>query len=236
MSTASPRLSDHHEVKYVMAGSRADLVHGLLTKCCLTDPDYPEARVSSIYYDTPSWSSLDECLGGGFLKTKIRLRWYADRSSGRPYPDAFVEAKYKLGARREKRRVRLPGRAVEVAAMKLTDAALLSLPFELRGAGVGLPIDLRPVLHIEYLRRRYVDPRTGARLCVDSDIRVPRVHPRLGLRRTHALPQAVLELKGSRRSLPPELEHLTSFGLRMGSFSKYAACIQDLVHGPLSSS
>lgn len=234
MNTAPP--SQHHELKYVMDGSRVEQIHGLLQKRCMPDPQYPAARVCSIYYDTLDWRYFDECTAGQFLKSKIRLRWYAHTASGTPFPDAFVERKSKEGARRAKLRVLLPGRATEIAGLHMTDPALREWPWRLREVGGDPPLDLLPVVRIEYMRRRFVDPRTGARLSIDSHIRVAAAHPRVGLARTHALPHAVLEHKSDRRALPPELEYLTSFGIRLGSFSKYSTCLSELVHGPLSPS
>ena len=214
-----------HEAKFVLPATRVPAVLAFLGTRLCPDPEHPEAFVSSLYYDTPGQRYLADKESSDYLKTKIRVRWYSDSVTGALYPDAFLEAKSKEGARRAKTRVVLAGQATDIAALSLTDPKLRHLITRLTEEGVRLEPGLVPLVHIRYRRRRYVLPRVNARVCVDWDIRTPVAHPTLGAATTRPLPTAVIEIKGHERVLPTELVPLSLFGARLASFSKYLVCI-----------
>lgn len=214
-----------HEVKFVVSAADADTVVRWLRCRCRPDPAFPAGIVSSIYYDTPDWRFLREKLNSDYLKSKVRVRWYADMETGRTSAVSFLEAKFKIGARRVKlrRETTFPGERLDAA--RLTASWLVDIPRGAPPGGVPLCGPLLPVFKIRYRRRRFVEPVSGARLNFDDDIRVtginwrmvPRMHP-------FSLRTAVFELKGARTDLPAVLHPLTDLGCRKRSFSKYSVC------------
>lgn len=196
---------------------------------CRPDGDHPANRVHSIYYDTPSLASLREKLNSDYLKSKLRLRWYGPAvGAGDPGPRVvYAEVKSKTGSNRAKQRLEVPLAAEALEAEPLNSgpaAGLAQLP-ELRELGVTG--NLLPVLALSYLRRRFLCPESGARINLDSDIRVERTHPGLiGGASGMVIPHVVLEVKGDREDLPATLHPLISLGGKRSSFSKYLTCYQ----------
>ncbi len=142
---------------------------------------------------------------------------------------SFVEAKFKIGSRREKFRVKSPMCGSEIARTSLESSAFLSIPFLLRNEGVVLRDKLLPAFQITYKRFRYIDPYTNSRICFDFDIFSPRANrvmtPFLS---SVKLQTAVFEVKGEEDELPVSLYPLTDMGLKKSAFSKYSACYQKL--------
>src|SRR5690606_22911495 len=66
-----------HELKFTVPVSSTAAVLAWLRGACTPDPKFPCGRVSRIYNDTPDPRSLREKLNSDYLKTKVRLRWYA---------------------------------------------------------------------------------------------------------------------------------------------------------------
>jgi hypothetical protein len=88
------------------------------------------------------------------------------------------------------------------------------------------------MLALRYRRRRFVEPLTGARISLDSDITAVRVNHRfLYTRHAGPLPLAVVEVKGQAEELPGPLRALLQFGLRKQSLSKYATLVLQLRRG-----
>jgi hypothetical protein len=228
-SPASPLVEDlERELKFVLPASRADIAARMLRTMCRPDREYPDADVWTVYYDTPGFASLDEKLNSDYLKTKVRVRWYATPNAPGEGP-VFLEAKHRVGNRRDKIRVKLPMTAESLAAKRLDDAVFQSLPERLAEKGILLGADWQPVLTLRYRRRRFVDPPTGTRVSLDSEITAMAVsHRRLFARHLGPLPVAVVEVKGAADALPGHLRSLIALGLRKQSMSKYAALLLQL--------
>lgn len=221
------------ETKFVGTKDQEEFVLSWLRHACLPDPAHPEAVVSTLYYDTPALASYQEKVGGDFIKTKCRLRWYDPELSADPaLRAAFLEIKHKIGAGRRKSRLRL-----EVDRSWLDTAALDHPGFmELLAQHVGtlgerLPVGLAPAAVVEYRRRRFICPATLSRVCLDTAIGLGRVNgrllPRLGPSRLGTI---VLEIKDAGRvARIPWLAQLHAAGIRQRSFSKYGACIASLI-------
>jgi hypothetical protein len=197
---------------------------------CFPDAVFPGSIISSIYYDTPSLHFLREKINSDFFKTKIRLRWYADSDTGKPEAKSFFEAKYKRGSRREKVRKQTDISGEWLSKAKLNDRALKNVPLMVLSNSRVLPGPIFPVFDINYRRIRFVEPISGARLCIDFDINSSRVNwqilPNVPPIR---LQTAVFELKGKSRDLPRVLHQLTAMGCRKYSFSKYSVCYEKIV-------
>jgi hypothetical protein len=216
------------ELKFVLPSSRADVAARLLQTLCTPDAQYPDADVWTVYYDSRDFESLDEKLNSDYLKTKIRLRWYAPPGNTGQGP-VFLEAKQRVGNRRDKIRVRLSVAAETLVGLRLDDPAFRLAPEPLAANGILLGPDWQPMLALRYRRRRFVDVLTGTRVSLDSEITATAVNPRyLFARKLGPLRVAVVEVKGSAEVLPGVLRPLLALGLRKESLSKYAALLLDL--------
>lgn len=211
------------ELKFVLPAGRARAARRWLETLCMPDPEFSSADVWTIYYDTPGWASLAEKLNSDYLKSKIRVRWYAE--PGRtPSGPAFLEAKLRTGTKRDKLRVPLPLRADDLWRLTLDATALRDLPQRLLSLGVRVEGSWTPMVQLRYRRDRFIERTSGSRIAFDSDIRIVRVNQRhLALADPRALPVAVLEVKGYADQLPARLEPLLRLGSRKQTFSKYAA-------------
>ena len=233
MATASQKESNQasteHETKFVLDNHRAQVLIQWLKHRCTPDPQYPQGIVNSIYFDTPDWQFLGEKINSDFLKTKVRLRWYADMDGTTPEGPAFVEAKYKIGAARKKFRKQTHFSPQWLCTADLNSPKLAEVPFMLIREGIMTPTRLLAAFKIAYKRIRFVEPVTSARLSVDYDICAPAVnHQMVGRNNPFALRNAVFELKGSEQQLPHVLHQLTALGCRKDSFSKYSMCYQKI--------
>ncbi len=220
------------ENKFVGTADQEEFVIAWLRHVCLPDPAYPEAIVSSLYYDTPGLISYHEKTGGDFIKTKCRLRWYdPDIADDPARRTAFLEIKHKIGRGRRKSRARV------VVDRDWLDTARLDHPrfreiltSDAPSLGEWLPAALVPAAVVRYRRRRFICPFTLSRICLDTGIGLGRVNegllPRLG---TVELGTIVLEVKDGGAAQIPWLSTLYGAGIRQRSFSKYAACIASLL-------
>jgi len=224
-----PKRQLGNEIKYLIGNRRSGPVLQWLICNCRPDRQFPAGMVNSIYFDTRDWQSLGEKINSDYLKTKIRLRWYADIDGRRPNDRSFAEVKYKIGSKRHKIRVSAPFSGAELAGMDLQNPVLLQIPQLVKSLGIRLHHTYFPVYRIAYKRYRFLEPLYGGRICFDTDIRIPRVNI-MAIARQYplALQTAVFEYKGVFAELPHSLFPLMKLGLRKASFSKYGACYQKL--------
>ncbi len=220
------------ELKFAVPDGRVDMARRWLERICRRDPDFPAAVVWTIYYDTPRLASLGEKINSDYLKRKIRVRWYSDLHGCAAGP-AFVEAKLRVGNRRFKARSRLPQAAEELAAWDLQDPRLKEFPLLLQEHGVGARDLWQPVILIRYRRDRFIEPVSGSRVSLDSDIAGAAVNPTfLSAADLTAIGLSVLEVKGTRNELPPALRGLLHLGLHKRSFSKFLAVYAHMTRRP----
>jgi len=222
-----------HELKLEVDRFRTAAMAAQLQAVCRPDPKYPANIVNSIYFDTPDLAFVGEKANSDFLKTKVRLRWYEEDDGSAT--SAFLEVKKRIGSRRRKARLGTSLSGEALRALPLDSSDLLSLPDRLRRAGISLPNPLLPLITIRYRRQRFLDPFTGSRVCLDTDIHTAATHPRTlqapGAG-TDSLPGGVLEIKGSRDTAPPSLTHLPQSGTFKSSYSKYGRCYAQLTGEP----
>jgi hypothetical protein len=216
------------EVKYTLGNGRAGAALALLRVRCRPDPEHPRGVVSSLYYDAQDFRALYEKGNSDYLKMKVRLRWYG--VEGPDPSQAFIEAKYRVGGRRDKVRVSTRYSSEWLERTPLDDPELAAIPWLLRSHGVTLTADWQPMFVVRYERYRFIEPLTGARVSLDANVSVPAVNlRRLRSARPSMLPTAVVEVKGMDMELPATLTGLLYLGCRKSSFSKYAACYHWLV-------
>ncbi len=223
-----PSIDDRDlEIKFTVPLSAVGTLRVLLAGACRPDAEFPHGIVWSIYFDTPGLQLLREKINSDYLKTKVRVRWYADPGAPRTGGPAVIETKLRQGSRRRKERIPLGVSGTDLLESGFTHAALLEVPRLLQREGVPLPVPLAPVMTIRYERRRFVEPASGSRVALDSDIAVAAVNPRaLRPARAVRLPLGVLEVKGPHAHLPAALYPATLLGARRQSFSKYWTCCQ----------
>lgn len=221
---------ERREMKFVFDRAAAGRLVAWLSGRCRSDPEFPEGIVSSIYYDTRNWKLLEEKTNSDYLKTKIRVRWYADIETGEPGEASFLEVKRKEGGLVRKTRIpfALSGRWLANAA--LNDSELLVVRHHLRGHAAVPAEPIFPAFVVRYKRVRFVEPITCAGLCVDWDIGSPRVNAQLlPAVQSFILPFGVFEVKGDIEELPPMLHGMTALGCRKEAVSKYLACYRHIL-------
>jgi hypothetical protein len=98
--------------------------------------------------------------------------------------------------------------------------------------GGDVPRHSIPILCISYDRRRYVCPYTGSRVALDSGIHADRANgqwiPSVAVGR---LSHTVCEFKNQGGPPPPWVHALYCAGFRLRSYSKYGACMAQLLEG-----
>lgn len=194
------------------------------------DPAHYHGPIVSLYYDTPALRFYNEVRNGDYLKTKVRLRWYqAVFPAEQKVADCFLEIKQKFGARRYKRRQPVTLETGCLSGDLFSHPAILAMP-ELMPRLILLARGLLvPLLVVEYERFRFIDPRTGSRIALDSGIACSRVNSTyLPGMAPVKLPVGVVEVKGALDTLPDCLYPMRRH-LRKRSFSKYARCCEVLI-------
>ncbi len=216
------------ELKFIVAPARAGLVRSWLQHVSEPPSDFPAGVVTSCYYDTPEWDSYFASADGDFEKRKVRLRWYDDVPP-REEAAAFLEVKEKEGFETWKRRSRLVVRAAGLRELRLNEALPApALDEALAALGVFDAKALRPAVVVRYQRDRFVEPLSGLRLSLDTEIRACAVGPRAGWPPVR-LRSCVLELKGGVGALPPRLRGVKRFAELWSAHSKYALAVESLV-------
>jgi hypothetical protein len=215
-----------HEIKYLVSSRRVAALAAWLPTVCLPDTRYPPAYVHTVYFDTPDLTLLAEKIASTYVKTKVRIRWYAPLGDPGHAGPTFVEAKFRVGNRRDKVRFEIGPAASALQRHALSHAAWQDALEPLRAAVPQLPTLLAPVLALRYVRRRFFDPRTASRLTLDEGIAVTALNAARVAGRIGPLESAVFEIKGPQAELPAHLHPVLRFGARRGCFSKYLACYQ----------
>lgn len=211
------------ELKYAVPAGRALLARSIVSALCRPDARYPSATVFTIYYDTPDLDLLSEKINSDYLKTKVRLRWYstapAEGTTG-----TFLEVKTRVGTLRQKVRVETPLTVATLRELSLDHPDLLTVLDLARPLGVPIPARLMPALLLRYERARFVEPVSGSRISVDTQIEAVRGNPRVvGHAFAERLAPAIVEIKGPSDDLPRILNPLIQLGARRASFSKYGS-------------
>ncbi len=217
------------EQKYVFIATQQTLILDWLQHLCLPDPHFPGGVVSTIYFDTPRLHFYQEKRNGDYLKSKVRLRWYPDghTPAGGIIP-GFLEIKRRVGVFRQKERLEIPLSSDWLRQNPFQQPVLLALPDRAKTLDPEVPEGLYPLLHVQYRRRRFVDPHSGARLALDTDITCLDVNRDFvaGIPPVR-LDAGVLEFKSAQTELPPHFAPLGPY-LTREAFSKYARCWEHL--------
>jgi hypothetical protein len=224
-----PEAEPSFEHKFLFARTHRPFVENLLRFALRPDPEFHKGRITSIYYDTPTFDLYHEKRASTYLKNKIRVRWYGDAAAMTGDVKCYLELKSKIGGTRQKERFPLMLPASLLASKNLS-APLLARPLSMLPTfGHSFDGAIAPMLTVQYERQRLVDSSTGTRVAIDTDICCPAVNRQF----VPAFPpvfldMCVLEIKGSERELPAWLHPIRDF-VRREAFSKYASCFEHLL-------
>lgn len=234
-------LVERVEQKYFVAPERVDSALGLLRRTCRWDSEFPQEQINSLYFDTADLDQHEKSLAGEFAKDKIRIRWYGtEHESRRPATGAaarsqsdtvpvWLELKSRRGFASTKQREAFQA-AAETLAVKALSAGIVSsdaLVRTMAGFGFFSHKRLCPVMVVSYWRYRFVEPRTGFRVALDSHIRSSMVMPGIGRGELGLqLPGAVIEVKGSSVALPHCLREVADMGSSWTRYSKYSSSVE----------
>lgn len=226
------------ERKFVSCNADPQGAIALLQAMTRPDGHYPVGSLESVYFDDAGLSSYYEKANGDALKRKVRIRWYRPPAGGGPEgpTDAFLEIKDRIGAARDKCRVRFQADGALLDRAPLDDPVWDEI---LRGAcasaGLELPAGLLPTVSIRYSRHRFVCPLTGARISIDYDIAAPRANGAVfPFAAPLSCPAVVCEAKHHSARAWPWSADLAAQGYACTSFSKYGYFIAKLLSGDLS--
>jgi hypothetical protein len=215
------------ELKFVVPAARVEALARNLGGWLAPDPEFPDNRVVTTYFDTPSLAALEEKLNGDSRKRKVRLRWYESPAADAAALACFLEVKLRQGRLRWKLRAAAALEVERWRRLPLEHPSWIDLPRRLAPPEFAVRPGLVPTTVVRYRRRRYVDPRSAARVALDTGIHAAACHRGLFPAAAAAtrLRDAVLEIKTG-DELPPSLRWLVrGAGLRRQAFSKYAACL-----------
>jgi hypothetical protein len=241
--------SERVEQKFFIAPRRINPALALLLRCCRWASQFPEEQVNSLYFDTVDLDQHERSLAGEFAKDKVRIRWYGSEHD--PHDDSpaseellepraitslqtktaptWLELKSRRGVTSTKMRtvVEVPEMALALERLGAGIVSAQTLLQTMAAFGYLPKGRLFPVVVVSYRRRRFVEPRTGAGISLDSHIRSSTVLPGLGRgERGLELPGAVIELKGQTLDLPLCLRPLAEIGCSWTRYSKYSSSLE----------
>lgn len=215
------------ERKFYLPPGRADLAYAVLRQVCRNDPDYPEGRVTSLYFDTPDLDSYSDSASGEWERHKVRLRWYDDADDGAAAA-VFLERKTRRGLSSAKQRLmfRVAPERLRLGRLSKGVVDRRSLVDALAEMGHHAGARLRPIVAVSYRRRRLVDMLSGVRVSLDSEIASTLVARDIGVGSFDVrLPGGVVEVKGPDVELPASLRRLRLLETGWSRYSKYCQCL-----------
>lgn len=159
-----------YEIKFIANDIQLAEFYSWMWACTSMEKAYPERVVNSLYFDDSEFQAVRDNLAGLPNRDKFRFRWYG---AG---PDSGAEG---LRLEKKTREGRLGYKTFRLLP-RLEDRLFSTAPGELAAAsrdefvelglldGTLLP-DVRPTLHVSYLRHYFQDI-DGIRITVDSEI------------------------------------------------------------------
>ena len=235
-SNGGRSLVERMEQKYFVAPAWMGQALALLRRTCRWDGQYPEEQVNSLYFDTSNLDQHQRSLAGEFAKDKVRIRWYGSEHD--PHGSAlspqnetvavWLELKSRRGfaSTKQRKALQVPAAALapgELAAGIVPHATLMRCMAEF---GFFSARPLYPVIAVSYWRCRFVEPRTGLHVALDSRIRSSAARPGIGRgERGLLLPGAVVEVKGPSAELPVCLRRIAELGSSWTRYSKYSSSL-----------
>lgn len=225
------------ERKFYIQTKDIGFAAALLRQLCRPDPQFPEDRVHSLYFDTPDLDQYEKSASGEFRKDKVRLRWYPETYRNAAEIPFFIELKSRQGFASSKQRRKIIVTAPQLALLGLTKGIIsrTMLTETLASFGYFPEKPLQPVVLITYRRHRYHEILTGTRVSFDYDIRaslVAALPGRAAVAGEITLPGGVIEVKGPTLDLPVTLRSMRLLEVDWSRFSKYGSCLDALFATP----
>lgn len=221
-------MKEPFEQKYVFQGPHKSAIQDWIESFFIPDPFFHFGAISTLYYDTPGFELYWEKCNSDYLKSKVRLRWYEklDELAQDSTVTCYLEFKQKRGAKRFKARKKIFLPLTGLQENPFEDEEVINLPLTLSEL-VSVPVTgLVPMLLIQYDRQRFIDPQSGSRIALDTNIRCTGANQKFVSVVTPVLiDNGVLEIKGEGRGLLPCLNHISG-NLTKESFSKYSYCYE----------
>ncbi len=221
-------LTERVERKFFIAPRRTGWALALLRTTCRWDDLYPEEQINSLYFDTADLDQHERSLSGEFSKDKVRIRWYGDGLSEATV-SVWLELKSRRGlaSTKQRRPAEVQAGALDFASLRRGIVPGWTLISTMAGFGFFPGKPLHPVVTVSYWRCRFMEPRTGFRVSLDTHIRSSLVMPGIGRgERELELPGAVIEVKGPSFDLPPSLRQLAEIGSSWTRYSKYSSSLE----------
>jgi hypothetical protein len=222
---------DSFEIKYCFINQLEQMLLDWLEYYCVQDPNYYLGHISTLYYDTPTLDLYREKRNSDYLKSKVRLRWYSKLQELKRNQEVkcYLEVKRKYGALRVKKRLKLNLSAKQLHHNPFVDDEIMRLPLMVYQLGYFPQGILVPVLLIQYERYRFIDPQSGSRISLDTNICCKNANAEyISGEPPIFFGVGVLEVKGKYREMPgflaPIAHHLTK-----ESFSKYGRSYESLM-------
>ncbi len=188
--------------------------------------EYPPRQVSSLYFDSASYSCYCQSNAGASERVKVRLRWYGALVADSPFTLEFKHRANHLGWKTQ--------HAFTLPDLRERNLRALGVRLE-EGLGAdarALMAHLRvPILVTSYHRHYFVTADGGIRVTVDTALRYfdQRLRPALNLTRDALhCDFAVVECKVEPRGEAQAGRLLRALPLRPTRFSKYCHALQSL--------
>ena len=218
------------ELKYTFPNYLTPLIDSWLNAKFEKDSKYPESIVQSIYLESRGANSYQEKVNSDFFKTKYRVRWYETKDIyNKPTTDdfpLFLEKKMKVGAKRLKQRWHIQSNLDKLKLRSLNSTIHKALHDIISENELGSIRHLYPFIQISYTRKRFIDSFSGARLSLDTDIRIEKTNNSLLPPPTRIpLELGVFEVKSGLNESSPSLEYLLQRFVKKATFSKYERCV-----------
>lgn len=229
MTTVKQSPAYRHELKYQIGVPAYLVLRQRLRTVLMPDPYAgPEGtyRINSLYFDNADDKALKEKVDGINRREKFRIRYYNDDLSR-----LLLEKKQKVNGLCLKTSAPLPPKVYEQLLQgkgmlpQGTDPLIQEFSFKMRSHMLG------PRTLVSYLREPYIFPPGNVRITFDRDICTGLAHAGLDMRGVPLVPvvsrgEMLLEVKYD-AFLPSVVSDILQLGiLRVGAFSKYAACRQ----------
>ena len=223
------------ERKFFVTPQNLGFAYALLRQVCRPDAEYPEGRVTSLYFDTPDLDQYSRSVSGDSRKRKVRIRWYGDNDKQQTAAPVFLELKSREGfaSSKQRRRLSVPSECLEPPRLGTGIVDKRTLIDTLAEFGHYPEAPLLPVILIRYRRHRFNEMQTGTRVSLDWGIRSSAVSRELG----HAARQlwlqgGVIEVKGPTLELPATLRRMRFLDTDWSRFSKYSYCVETHLSDP----
>lgn len=217
------------ETKYIAPNIKAQAINSWMSSNLELDTEYPEAIISSVYFESKDFQFLKEKEASDHIKSKFRIRWYEDVITKEHSDICFLEFKHKVNNQRYKRRNQIENK---YSHLPLESSEFINSLNKLRVFNSNILKHIYPIYTITYHRNRYIAPSTNQRICIDYNIHLKNINTNMLNKNIKPinLNHCVLETKGLDQRLPRELHFLENFGLKKSSFSKYERCFYELLY------